>query len=50
MEKYSYNLIENGYDLSTLSLATNDDLIAVEVVNPTHRKKMSKYIAKLKVF
>ena len=49
MEKYSHNLIENGYELSTLTLATNDDLIAVEIDNPTDRKLISKNISKLKV-
>ena len=48
MEKYATNFIENGFDISIISTTTADDLIALDIVNQSHKKKILKHIGKLR--
>ena len=47
MEKYTHKFAGEGYDLEIVTSLTADDLIALEITNPSHRKKMMKHIGRL---
>uniref|UniRef100_H3CB98 CASK interacting protein 2 n=1 Tax=Tetraodon nigroviridis TaxID=99883 RepID=H3CB98_TETNG len=49
LEQYSSNFIKAGYDLPTISRITPEDLTAIGVTKPGHRKKISMEIARLSI-
>ncbi|XP_026171470.1 caskin-2 isoform X2 [Mastacembelus armatus] len=49
LEKYTSNFINAGYDVPTISRMTPEDLTAIGVTKPGHRKKISMEIGKLSI-
>ncbi|XP_045071856.1 caskin-1 [Coregonus clupeaformis] len=49
LQAYAPNFISAGYDISTISRMTPEDLTAIGVTKPGHRKKMTSEINKLSV-
>ncbi|CAN0018063.1 unnamed protein product [Lampetra planeri] len=49
LEQYVDNFINAGYDLPTISRMTPEDLTAIGVTKPGHRKKITSEISKLNV-
>ncbi|KAK2821072.1 hypothetical protein Q5P01_024031 [Channa striata] len=49
MEQYTSNFISAGYDVPTISRMTPEDLTAIGVTKPGHRKKISMEIGKLSI-
>ncbi|XP_072312096.1 caskin-2-like isoform X2 [Eucyclogobius newberryi] len=49
LEQYTANFINAGYDVPTISRMTPEDLTAVGVTKPGHRKKISIEISKLSI-
>ncbi|KAM9426784.1 caskin-2 [Pholidichthys leucotaenia] len=49
LEQYTSNFINAGYDVPTISRMTPEDLTAVGVTKPGHRKKISMEISKLNI-
>ncbi|KAE8284555.1 Caskin-2 CASK-interacting protein 2 [Larimichthys crocea] len=49
LEQYTSNFISAGYDVPTISRMTPEDLTAIGVTKPGHRKKISMEIAKLSI-
>ncbi|XP_064423627.1 caskin-2 isoform X2 [Latimeria chalumnae] len=47
LEQYTENFINAGYDVPTISRMTPEDLTAVGVTKPGHRKKISTEISRL---
>ncbi|XP_048868743.1 caskin-1 isoform X1 [Brienomyrus brachyistius] len=49
LQVYSPNFIDAGYEISTISRMTPEDLTAIGVTKPGHRKKVASEISKLSV-
>lgn len=49
LEQYTSNFISAGYDVPTISRMTPEDLTAIGVTKPGHRKKISIEIGKLSI-
>uniref|UniRef100_A0A8D2ZIY5 Caskin-2 n=1 Tax=Scophthalmus maximus TaxID=52904 RepID=A0A8D2ZIY5_SCOMX len=49
LEHYTSNFISAGYDVPTISRMTPEDLTAIGVTKPGHRKKISMEIGKLSI-
>ncbi|XP_034425788.1 caskin-2-like isoform X4 [Hippoglossus hippoglossus] len=49
LEHYTSNFISSGYDVPTISRMTPEDLTAIGVTKPGHRKKISTEIGKLSI-
>nr|XP_054592382.1 caskin-2 [Nothobranchius furzeri] len=49
LEQYTSNFIRAGYDMPTISKMTPEDLAAIGVTKPGHRKKISIEISKMKM-
>ncbi|KAK3519794.1 hypothetical protein QTP70_004954 [Hemibagrus guttatus] len=49
LEQYTYNFLNAGYDVPTISRMTPEDLTAVGVTKPGHRKKISMEIGNLRI-
>uniref|UniRef100_A0A672GKS8 Caskin-2 n=1 Tax=Salarias fasciatus TaxID=181472 RepID=A0A672GKS8_SALFA len=49
LEQYTSNFITAGYDVPTISRMTPEDLTAIGVTKPGHRKKISMEIGKLSI-
>lgn len=49
LEQYTSNFISAGYDVPTISRMTPEDLTAIGVTKPGHRKKISLEISKLSI-
>ncbi|XP_042363988.1 caskin-2-like [Plectropomus leopardus] len=49
LEQYTANFINAGYDVPTISRMTPEDLTAIGVTKPGHRKKISMEIGKLSI-
>ncbi|KAF5889992.1 caskin-1-like isoform X2, partial [Clarias magur] len=49
LQFYTTNFLTAGYDLQTISRMTPEDLTAIGVTKPGHRKKMLSEIAKLSI-
>ncbi|KAJ0060496.1 hypothetical protein NL108_014182, partial [Boleophthalmus pectinirostris] len=49
LEQYTTNFINAGYDVPTISRMTPEDLTAIGVTKPGHRKKISLEISKLSI-
>ncbi|XP_066443608.1 caskin-2 isoform X2 [Eleutherodactylus coqui] len=49
LDSYVGNFLSSGYDLSTISRMTPEDLTAIGVTKPGHRKKISTEISRLSV-
>ncbi|XP_058476877.1 caskin-2-like isoform X2 [Solea solea] len=49
LEHYTSNFISSGYDVPTISRMTPEDLTAIGVTKPGHRKKISMEINKLSI-
>ncbi|XP_069056255.1 caskin-2 [Pleurodeles waltl] len=49
LEMYTANFINAGYDLQTISRMTPEDLTAVGVTKPGHRKKISTEISRISI-
>ncbi|XP_018535051.1 LOW QUALITY PROTEIN: caskin-2-like [Lates calcarifer] len=49
LEQYTSNFINAGYDVPTISRMTPEDLTAIGVTKPGHRKKISMEIGKLSI-
>uniref|UniRef100_A0A8C7N1Z8 CASK interacting protein 1 n=1 Tax=Oncorhynchus kisutch TaxID=8019 RepID=A0A8C7N1Z8_ONCKI len=49
LQVYAPNFISAGYDIATISRMTPEDLTAIGVTKPGHRKKMTSEINKLSV-
>ncbi|XP_041134296.1 caskin-1-like [Polyodon spathula] len=49
LQVYAPNFITSGYDISTISRMTPEDLMAIGVTKPGHRKKITSEISKLNV-
>ncbi|XP_067344136.1 caskin-2-like isoform X3 [Channa argus] len=49
LEQYTSNFINTGYDVPTISRMTPEDLTAIGVTKPGHRKKISIEIGKLSI-
>ncbi|XP_063077580.1 caskin-2-like isoform X2 [Engraulis encrasicolus] len=49
LEQYTPNFTSNGYDVPTISRMTPEDLTAIGVTKPGHRKKISSEIANLNI-
>ncbi|XP_034050481.1 caskin-2-like isoform X2 [Thalassophryne amazonica] len=49
LEQYISNFIKAGYDVPTISRMTPEDLTAIGVTKPGHRKKISMEISKLSI-
>ncbi|XP_032397834.1 caskin-2 isoform X3 [Etheostoma spectabile] len=49
LEQYTSNFISAGYDVPTISRMTPEDLTAIGVTKPGHRKKISMEIGKLSI-
>ena len=48
-EEYSSHFLDAGYDLPTISRMTPEDLIAIGITNPLHRKQIKHEISSLSV-
>ncbi|CAF1239104.1 unnamed protein product [Rotaria sordida] len=46
-ENYAENFITNGYDIQTIVRMTPEDLTAIGITHPSHRRKIKNEIAKL---
>ncbi|CAF0769081.1 unnamed protein product [Adineta ricciae] len=46
-ENYAENFIKNGYDIQTIVRMTPQDLTAIGITNPSHRRKFKTEIARL---
>ncbi|KAM6951183.1 caskin-2 [Aplochiton taeniatus] len=49
LEQYTSNFITSGYDVPTISRMTPEDLTAIGVTKPGHRKKISMEIGNLSI-
>ncbi|KAM9462786.1 caskin-2 isoform 3-T3 [Clarias gariepinus] len=49
LEQYTKNFLTAGYDVPTISRMTPEDLTAIGVTKPGHRKKISTEISKLNI-
>ncbi|KAL2076745.1 hypothetical protein ACEWY4_027661 [Coilia grayii] len=49
LEQYTPNFLSAGYDVPTISRMTPEDLTAIGVTKPGHRKKISSEIANLNI-
>uniref|UniRef100_A0A672F346 Caskin-2-like n=1 Tax=Salarias fasciatus TaxID=181472 RepID=A0A672F346_SALFA len=49
LEQYTGNFLNNGYDVPTISRMTPEDLTAIGVTKPGHRKKISLEINNLNI-
>uniref|UniRef100_A0A3Q1EPP0 Caskin-2 n=1 Tax=Acanthochromis polyacanthus TaxID=80966 RepID=A0A3Q1EPP0_9TELE len=49
LQQYTSNFINAGYDVPTISRMTPEDLTAIGVTKPGHRKKISMEIGKLSI-
>uniref|UniRef100_A0AAQ4PX66 Caskin-2 n=1 Tax=Gasterosteus aculeatus aculeatus TaxID=481459 RepID=A0AAQ4PX66_GASAC len=49
LQQYTSNFIHAGYDVPTISRMTPEDLTAIGVTKPGHRKKISMEIGKLSI-
>ncbi|XP_078257289.1 caskin-2 [Rhinoraja longicauda] len=49
LQHYTANFINSGYDVPTISRMTPEDLTAIGVTKPGHRKKISTEIGKLSI-
>uniref|UniRef100_A0AAY4A0V8 CASK interacting protein 2 n=1 Tax=Denticeps clupeoides TaxID=299321 RepID=A0AAY4A0V8_9TELE len=49
LENYTTNFLKAGYDIPTISRMTPEDLTAIGVTKPGHRKKISTEIANLSI-
>ncbi|XP_030610594.1 caskin-2 isoform X2 [Archocentrus centrarchus] len=49
LEQYTSNFLSAGYDVPTISRMTPEDLTAIGVTKPGHRKKISMEIGKLSI-
>ncbi|XP_062858824.1 caskin-2-like isoform X2 [Trichomycterus rosablanca] len=49
LEQYTANFLTAGYDVPTISRMTPEDLTAIGVTKPGHRKKISMEISKLNI-
>ncbi|XP_068439352.1 caskin-2-like [Clinocottus analis] len=49
LQQYTSNFISAGYDVPTISRMTPEDLTAIGVTKPGHRKKISMEISKLSI-
>ncbi|XP_062865779.1 caskin-1 [Trichomycterus rosablanca] len=49
LQFYTTNFLTAGYDLQTISKMTSEDLTAIGVTKPGHRKKMLSEISKLNI-
>ncbi|XP_077354994.1 caskin-1 isoform X8 [Festucalex cinctus] len=49
LQVYAHNFLGAGYDLPTISRMTPEDLTAIGITKPGHRKKMSTEINKMSV-
>ncbi|XP_034414867.1 caskin-2-like isoform X2 [Cyclopterus lumpus] len=49
LQQYTSNFISAGYDVPTISRMTPEDLTAIGVTKPGHRKKISMEIGKLNI-
>uniref|UniRef100_A0A3P8TL82 CASK interacting protein 2 n=1 Tax=Amphiprion percula TaxID=161767 RepID=A0A3P8TL82_AMPPE len=49
LEQYTSNFLNAGYDVPTISRMTPEDLTAIGVTKPGHRKKISMEIGKLSI-
>ncbi|KAF5892827.1 caskin-2-like isoform X2, partial [Clarias magur] len=49
LEQYTKNFLAAGYDVPTISRMTPEDLTAIGVTKPGHRKKISTEISKLNI-
>ncbi|XP_051994235.1 caskin-1-like isoform X2 [Xyrauchen texanus] len=49
LQFYSTNFLTAGYDLQTISRITPEDLTAIGVIKPGHRKKMLSEISKMNI-
>ncbi|XP_018617279.2 caskin-2-like isoform X1 [Scleropages formosus] len=49
LEQYTSNFLNAGYDVPTISRMTPEDLTAIGVTKPGHRKKISLEIGKLSI-
>ncbi|XP_051530753.1 caskin-2-like isoform X2 [Myxocyprinus asiaticus] len=49
LEQYTSNFLTAGYDVPTISRMTPEDLTAIGVTKPGHRKKISMEIGNLKI-
>ncbi|GAB6020455.1 hypothetical protein CHUAL_003147 [Chamberlinius hualienensis] len=48
-EEYFHLFIQSGYDMPTISRMTPEDLTAIGITNPSHRKKLKVEIGKLNI-
>lgn len=48
-DEYVGNFLDHGYDLPTISRMTPEDLIAIGITNPLHRKQIKQEIGGLNV-
>jgi len=48
-EEYYYLFVNAGYDMPTISKMTPEDLTAIGVKKPNHRKKLKAEIAQLNI-
>ena len=48
-DEYVANFLDHGYDLPTISRMTPEDLIAIGITNPLHRKQIKQEIGGLNV-
>lgn len=48
-EEYTSHFLDAGYDLPTISRVTPEDLIAIGITNPLHRKQIKHEISSLSV-
>ncbi|CAF0799343.1 unnamed protein product, partial [Didymodactylos carnosus] len=48
-EDYYENFIANGYDIHTITRMTPEDLTAIGITHPSHRRKLKNEIGKLRV-
>ncbi|CAF0794413.1 unnamed protein product [Rotaria sp. Silwood1] len=46
-ENYAENFITNGYDIQTIARMTPEDLTAIGITHPSHRRKIKSEIARL---
>ncbi|UJR15770.1 hypothetical protein I4U23_002704 [Adineta vaga] len=49
-ENYAENFIKNGYDIQTIVRMTPEDLTAIGITYPLHRRKLKTEIARLHLF
>ncbi|XP_067100321.1 caskin-2 isoform X1 [Osmerus mordax] len=49
LQQYTSNFLQAGYDIPTISRMTPEDLTAIGVTKPGHRKKISTEIGKLNI-